>query len=102
VPPDLVNSLQLLRRAAGWRFGRHLSRAVPLVVGRWKGAGEGDDELREFALQALEAFLLRCPQDAKEHLDAIFAAVQASLAYDPNYTEDMEQDSGEEDGEEAA
>ena len=72
------------------------------MVGCWQEAGEGDDELREFSLQALEAFLLRCPQDAKEHLEPIFSVVQQSLAYDPNYTEDMEEDGGDEDGEDAA
>jgi hypothetical protein len=33
------------------RFGRHLGEAVPLMVQYGQDAAEGDDELREYALQ---------------------------------------------------
>jgi hypothetical protein len=35
----------------GYRFGRYLNDAVPLVVRHCDQAGEGDDELREYCLQ---------------------------------------------------
>ena len=92
----------VIRRAAGWRFGRHLDTAVPLVVKHWTAAGEGDDELRDVCLQALEAFVLRSPLDCKRHLDSIFNVARQSLSYDPNYADDMEQDTEEEEEEEEA
>ncbi len=88
------------RRAAGWRFGRHLDTAVPLVLERCQAAEQGDDEMRESCLQALEAFVLRSPQDAKHHLEPILDAVQHNLSYDPNCAEDMDEDTGEEENEE--
>lgn len=48
-------------------------------------------------LQALEAIVLRSPQEAEPQVAAILELTLASLAYDPNYADDMEED---EDGEE--
>ncbi|BDA42511.1 Cullin-associated NEDD8-dissociated protein 1 [Coccomyxa sp. Obi] len=98
----LIQALGAIGRAAGWRFGRHLDIAVPLVVEKWSAAGEGDDELKDLCLQALEAFVLRSPLDSKRHLDAILDVAQQSLVYDPNYADDMEQDTEEEEEEEEA
>lgn len=98
----VASALCVPRRAAGWRFGRHLDIAVPLVVEKWSAAGEGDDELKDLCLQALEAFVLRSPLDSKRHLDAILDIAQRSLSYDPNYADDMEQDTEEEEEEEEA
>ncbi|EIE20950.1 TIP120-domain-containing protein [Coccomyxa subellipsoidea C-169] len=98
----LIQALSAVGRAAGWRFGRHLDMAVPSVVEHWKAAGEGDDELRDYCLQALEAFVLRSPLDSKRHLDSIFDIAQQSLSYDPNYADDMEQDTEEDEEDEEA
>lgn len=72
------------------------------MVSCWQAAREGDDEMREFSLQALEAFVLRCSQDAKQHLEPILNVVLQSLSYDPNYTDDMEEDVGDDIAEEEA
>ena len=50
------------------RFGRHVNTALPLLVTQCDKAAEGDDELRELCLQALETFVLRCPLDCRPHL----------------------------------
>jgi cullin-associated NEDD8-dissociated protein 1 len=73
---------------------------VPLVVTQCRAAQEGDDEMRESSLQALEAFVLRSPHDAKRHLEPILDVVQQHLGYDPNCAEDMEEDTGDEEEEE--
>lgn len=36
--------------------------------------------------QALESFVLRCPKEISEFLDAILATVRKYIEYDPNYT----------------
>eukprot|EP00879_Flechtneria_rotunda_P020033 GHRR01021062.1.p1 GENE.GHRR01021062.1~~GHRR01021062.1.p1 ORF type:complete len:122 (+),score=34.25 GHRR01021062.1:398-763(+) len=46
-----VQGVGMLSRAVGYRFGRHFQAAVPLVIKYAQQAAEGDDELREFALQ---------------------------------------------------
>ena len=50
-------------------------------------------------MQALEAFVTRSSQEAEPLVPAIFDEVLKCLAYDPNYTDDMEDDE-EEDGDE--
>ncbi len=69
-----------------------MGNAIPLVVDSWRSAPEMDDELRELCLAALEGFVLRCPQASRSHLDVILDVAQASLSYDPNYADDMEED----------
>lgn len=76
----------------GWRFSPFVGNAIPLVVDSWRSAPEMDEELRELCLAALEGFVLRCPQASRGHLDVILDVVQASLSYDPNYADDMEED----------
>lgn len=82
-------------RAVAWRFGKYLDQAVPLAVKYCQNAAEGEDELQEYCLQALESFMLRCPHVAKGHFPAIFPIALSSLRYDPNYTEGMEEDQSE-------
>ena len=84
----------------GWRFGQYLEKAVPLAVNYCQGAGEGEDELQEYCLQALESFMLHAPHVAKSFFDPIFSIALTGLRYDPNYTEDMEEDCSEEEEEE--
>lgn len=43
----------------GFRLGPHLPAALPLLLQHCDAAGEGDEELREHCLQALESFVLR-------------------------------------------
>ena len=56
--------------------------------------------MQEYCLQSLEFFVLAAPQDAKALFDAIFSTALSALAYDPNYTEAMEDDDSDQDAEE--
>ena len=89
-------------RSVAWRFGKYLGHAVPLAVTYCKEAGEGEDELQEYCLQALESFMQRCPHVAKEYFEAIFDIGLSSLRYDPNYTEDMDENGSADEEEEYA
>eukprot|EP00195_Chlamydomonas_chlamydogama_P007020 CAMPEP_0202892974 /NCGR_PEP_ID=MMETSP1392-20130828/2632_1 /ASSEMBLY_ACC=CAM_ASM_000868 /TAXON_ID=225041 /ORGANISM="Chlamydomonas chlamydogama, Strain SAG 11-48b" /LENGTH=1235 /DNA_ID=CAMNT_0049577131 /DNA_START=157 /DNA_END=3864 /DNA_ORIENTATION=- len=95
-----IQSIGQISRAVGYRFGRHLSTAVPLVMSYCDNAAEGDDELREYSLQALESFVMRCPHDSRPLLDALLKAVLKYIKYDPNLADDMEEDEEEEGGDE--
>jgi len=89
-----VQAVGQVSRSVGYRFGRHLGAALPLVVAQCEGAAEGDDELRELCLQALEGFVVRCPHDARGHLDALLAAALRYLRHDPNFADDDDDDMG--------
>lgn len=51
-------------------------------------------------LQALESFLLRCPRDISVYCDKILHLTLAYLSYDPNFTDNMEEDTDDEGHEE--
>ena len=52
-------------------------------------------------MQALEAFVARSPQEAEPLVSSIFEETLKCLAYDPNFTDDMEEDEEEEEDEDA-
>ncbi|XP_024383560.1 cullin-associated NEDD8-dissociated protein 1 isoform X1 [Physcomitrium patens] len=105
VKPDMIRTnIQMIGafcRAVGYRFGPHLNEVVPLLFCYCNNASENDDELRENSLQALESFILRCPRDVAPHTDLILDLGLKYLSYDPNFTDDMDEDQAEDmDGEE--
>ena len=51
-------------------------------------------------LQALESFLLRCPRDIYSYCDEILHLALEYLSYDPNFTDNMEEDIDDESHEE--
>jgi cullin-associated NEDD8-dissociated protein 1 len=51
-------------------------------------------------LQALESFLLRCPRDIYSYCDEILHLALEYLSYDPNFTDNMEEDTDDESHEE--
>ncbi|KAF9289311.1 Cullin-associated NEDD8-dissociated protein 1 [Mortierella alpina] len=83
-----------ISRSNAPRFGKFLSGVAPLVI---KYTDLDDDELRENALQALEAFVLRCPTEITPYIDTIIDLSLKFLRYDPNYDdgEDNEDDEDE-------
>ncbi|XP_027159787.1 cullin-associated NEDD8-dissociated protein 1 [Coffea eugenioides] len=89
-----------LSRAVGYRFGPHLGDTVPVLINYCTSASENDEELREYSLQALESFLLRCPRDISSYCDEILHLTLEFLSYDPNFTDNMEEDTDDESHEE--
>ena len=89
--------LSVSSRAIGYRFGKHLPSTIPLVIKFSQNASEGDDELREFCLQALEAFVQHSPHEARPNLNQILDTALRFLSYDPNYAENMDEDDEEQD-----
>mmetsp|Transcript_31520 Transcript_31520/g.102698 ORF Transcript_31520/g.102698 Transcript_31520/m.102698 type:complete len:1240 (+) Transcript_31520:55-3774(+) len=99
-----VHAVGALARSTGFRFGAHLPAAVPGVIAICNGAGE-DEELREVCLQALEAFLARCPGEVGPFVEASLELALDNLSFDPNYAGDddeadeMETEGGSDDDE---
>ena len=64
--------------------GRRLAELVPKVLAAAQSdAAEGDDELREAALQALERVLLKCPREATTFVKDATDLATALIKYDP-------------------
>lgn len=95
-----IQMIGALSRAVGYRFGPYLGDTVPLLINYCKSASENDEELREYSLQALESFLLRCPRDIAPYCDEILHLTLEFLSYDPNFTDNMEEDTDGENPEE--
>ncbi|KAI3695011.1 hypothetical protein L1987_77999 [Smallanthus sonchifolius] len=91
-----IQMIGALSRAVGYRFGPHLGDTVPVLIKYCMNASENDEELREYSLQALESFLLRCPRDIVLYCNEILRLTLEYLSYDPNFTDNMEEDTDDE------
>ena len=85
-----IQALGALSKSVGFKLGPHMSRAVPLVLARLQSAEEGDDEMMELSLVAVESFVQRCPADTRPFLEELTAACLKFLKFDPNYAADDE------------
>ncbi|KAK2966552.1 hypothetical protein RJ640_014521 [Escallonia rubra] len=95
-----IQMIGALSRAVGYRFGPHLGETVPVLINYCMSASENDEELREYSLQALESFLLRCHRDISPYCNEILHLALEFLSYDPNFTDNMEEDTDNESNEE--
>eukprot|EP00250_Pteridium_aquilinum_P018481 c24109_g1_i1 orf=324-4016(+) len=97
--PEMIRTnIQMIgafSRAVGYRFGPHLAEAVPILISYCENASENDDELRENSLQALESFVLRCAREVTPYCEMILDLSLKYLSYDPNFTDDMDEDQDE-------
>ncbi|KAF8168473.1 armadillo-type protein [Crassisporium funariophilum] len=66
-----------------------------IVPGILQAVEKDDEELREGALQALEALVLRCPTEIDAYLPAVVEVGNKFIKYDPNYAGDDEDEDEE-------
>eukprot|EP00249_Psilotum_nudum_P024642 c29247_g2_i2 orf=410-4126(+) len=90
-----IQMIGALSRSVGYRFGPHLMDVVPLLINYCETASENEDELRENSIQALESFVLRCPRDVSLYCERILDLALKYMSYDPNFTDDMDEDQDE-------
>ncbi|KAJ3680666.1 hypothetical protein LUZ60_016944 [Juncus effusus] len=95
-----IQMIGALSRSVGYRFGSHLSETVPLLINYCTTASENDEELREYSLQALESFLMRCPRDISGYTGDVLHLCLEYLSYDPNFTDTMDEDTDDGDHDE--
>ncbi|ORZ05672.1 armadillo-type protein [Lobosporangium transversale] len=88
-----IQATGTISRSNAPRFGKFLSGVAPSVI---KYSELDDDELRENSLQALEAFVLRCPTEITPYIDTIIDLGLKFLRHDPNY-DDGDDDEDDED-----
>lgn len=68
-----INASSAISKTAGYRFGKYLDRFVPLLlkVADSISEEEGEDEVREYIMQAFESFIIRCPDEIKKFIELI-------------------------------
>ena len=76
-------TIQLVAAITRQSPGRIMSAIDAIVPGVLKAAAREDDELREYALQALEVFVLRCPGEISAFLGQIVQTGTKLIKYDP-------------------
>ncbi|KAF9435404.1 Cullin-associated NEDD8-dissociated protein 1 [Entomortierella beljakovae] len=105
-----IQATGTISRSNAPRFGKFLPLVAPSIINYTE---LDDDELRENALQALEAFVLRCPTEITPYIDTIINLGLKFLSHDPNYddgeadddedetmkSDDEDEDEDEDDGE---
>lgn len=96
-----VQLVAAIARHSPGRIAVIIDSVVPAVL---KAAAREDDELREYALQTLEVFVLRCPTEITPFLGQIVQSGTKLIKYDPNYAggddeEDAEMADADEDEE---
>ncbi|KAI5120871.1 hypothetical protein M0805_008243 [Coniferiporia weirii] len=84
-----VQLVAAITRHSPGRIAVVLDTIIPGVL---KAAACEDDELREYALQALEVFVLRCPGEISPFLGQIVQMGTKLIKHDPNYAGDDEED----------
>ncbi|CAL2047252.1 unnamed protein product [Caenorhabditis brenneri] len=103
----IVVALSTIARASGSKFSKHTPQVMPHLL-KFLNAPEDSesesDDLREAALQGLEVFLYRSPQEVVAFQKDVINQLKKALAYDPNYEygdddedEQMDDDQEEED-----
>lgn len=86
----VVHALGAMNRKVGYKIGgQQLSTAIPLVLDQLNKTEEGDDELMELCLAALEACVERSPGNVRPFLGDVTEACLRYMKYDPNY-DDMD------------
>lgn len=89
-----IQAISGISRTAGYRLGKHLDKIFPLL---WNASEqiaekEGEDEVREYIMQAFESFLTRCSEEVKNHTEYILVLCREYMEHDPNFSYDTEAD----------
>lgn len=80
--PTYIQCLASICRQSGHRLCNHIDSIMSFLN---LYSQKDDDELREFCLQACEAFVQRCPEAIKPHISTIVGLCLQYVTYDPNY-----------------
>jgi cullin-associated NEDD8-dissociated protein 1 len=84
--------IQLVTAIAKLSPGRLINSIDSIAPSILKACAKEDDELREYALQALEVIVLRCPSEVSPFLGQIVQTGTKLIKYDPNYAGDDDED----------
>uniref|UniRef100_A0A7S1PFX6 TATA-binding protein interacting (TIP20) domain-containing protein n=1 Tax=Percolomonas cosmopolitus TaxID=63605 RepID=A0A7S1PFX6_9EUKA len=79
-----------IAKKAGHRLGKFLPKIVNLLMSTAEKISEeeGEDEVREYILEAMELLVVKCPEEVKPYIDLIVILSKENIEYDPNYSYD--------------
>lgn len=86
-----IQCLAAICRQSGHRLSKHINEIMALLN---QYSTRDDDELREFCLQACEAFVYRCPEAISPHIPEIVKLCLKYITYDPNYNYEADDGDG--------
>lgn len=86
----LIHCIGAICRQSGRRIGEYLEKIIPVIVEFSKH--DGEDELRETCIQALESFVCKCPKEITQYVGQVIDLCLEFLCYDPNYNYGDEDD----------
>lgn len=87
-----IQAVASIARQVGHRFGDHLTQILPIIM---IFVQNGDDELKEYCIQAFESFVRRCPKEITPYIQPMIELCLKYLQYDPNYNYDDDDDDDE-------
>lgn len=88
----LLQCIATVTRSAGHRTDiGQLTQIMPVIK---SFCHIHDDELREYCLQAFEAYVRRCPVNVKSFLSDIIDVCLTNISHDPNYNYDADDENG--------
>ncbi|KAJ6648464.1 Cullin-associated NEDD8-dissociated protein 1 [Pseudolycoriella hygida] len=86
-----IQCLASICRQSGYRLCSHIDRAMNMLT---EFSNQEDDELREYCLQACEAFVYRCPEAIASHIPVVVKICLNYITYDPNYNYEADDGDG--------
>lgn len=84
-----ISLVAALAKSAPVKMGKKAKELVPLIL---KASAIDDDDLREGALQALEALVLKCPTQVAPSIIQVVSLGTSLLKHDPNYASNDDED----------
>jgi cullin-associated NEDD8-dissociated protein 1 len=94
--PQMIRTMCTVSGAVGHRLQQgQIDSMIPIFL-EYASKGEEDDmdeesnDLREACFMGFESFVTRCPNQVEPHLENIITSALEFMAYDPNYSYDVE------------
>ena len=87
-----IQAVGILARSVGKRIGVYVDKFSPLLIEAIKSEEDDEDDIKDYALQTFESFLLNCRENVNEKLfEIILGLVSEKIKYDPNYNEEEDE-----------
>lgn len=94
-----LQALGGVSKLVGWRFAPYAAPTVLLARGVLGATSdEGQEEVQEQCLQALEAVVAHCPAESRAVAADILESALTYVRHDPNYQWESEEEEGDEGG----
>ncbi|KAK4337023.1 hypothetical protein RND71_043999 [Anisodus tanguticus] len=84
-----IQCIAAISRLSGHKLGNHLEKMIPMIINL---SSYNDDELKEYCIQAFDAFIRKAPKEITQYVPLIIEISLKYLCHDPNYNYDENED----------